>query len=101
MTKISHRYAYEISVGPIPEGLTIDHLCRVRACVNPAHLEAVTQWENTMRAPETLGAINAAKTECLRGHPFSDENTYYSRDGRRHCRECARTYEQRKKARIT
>ena len=61
--------------GPIPEGLVIDHLCRNRACVNPAHLEPVSQRENVMRSPVAEGAINAAKTHCSQGHPFSPENT--------------------------
>lgn len=85
----AHRLAYELLVGPIPDGLQIDHLCRVRNCVNPDHLEPVTAWENTMRST-AASALNARKTECLRGHPFSDENTYYSKDGRRYCRECGR-----------
>lgn len=85
----AHRYAYEKMVGPIPEGLTIDHLCKTRACVNPDHLEAVTQRENTLRSDAT-SALNARKTECLRGHPFSVENTYFDKDGHRHCRACGR-----------
>ena len=66
----SHRYAYELLVGPIPDGLQIDHLCRNRACVNPAHLEPVTQRVNLMRG-NTLASINARKTHCIRGHEFT------------------------------
>lgn len=77
-----HRIAYEFTNGPIPEGLEIDHLCRVRNCVNPAHLEAVTHRENMLRS-------TALQVECLRGHRFDEANTYLYR-GRRCCRECDR-----------
>lgn len=66
----AHRVMYEILVGPIPKGMQLDHLCRVRNCVNPAHLEPVTPRENTLRSPVALAAINAAKTRCPRGHLF-------------------------------
>ena len=86
----AHRYAYERWVGPIPEGLTIDHLCRVRHCVNPDHLEAVTNRENILRG-ETIAAAYAARTHCLQGHPYDEENTYVPpRGGRRECRTCRR-----------
>lgn len=81
---LAHRFAYELLVGPIPGGLQIDHLCRVRACVNPAHMEPVTGAENTRRGG------NAAKTHCKRGHEFSTANTYTRHDGRRQCRACHR-----------
>lgn len=80
----AHRFAYESFVGPIGEGLTIDHLCRVRNCVNPGHLEPVTCRENLMRG-ETHAAANAAKTTCPRGHLFD-----MSIGGRRMCRTCRR-----------
>jgi hypothetical protein len=86
--RLAHRVIYEWVKGPIPEGLTIDHLCRVRRCVNPAHLEAVTNVENVMRG-ESPWAQNARKTHCHRGHPFNPENTWLNK-GMRHCRECAR-----------
>lgn len=82
----SHRVAYVTLVGPIPEGMQLDHLCRVRSCVNPDHLEPVTSAENTRRG--LAGALNAEKSECPRGHEYSPENTYAYR-GRRNCRTCA------------
>lgn len=74
-----HRYSYTALVGPIPDGLHIDHLCRNRHCVNPDHLEPVTQRENIRRA--------LVKTHCLHGHEFTPENTYLHR-GDRWCRAC-------------
>lgn len=96
----AHRLAYEEAHGEIPEGLVIDHLCRVRACVNPDHMEAVTQRVNVLRG-ESLQAQNARKTECIRGHAFDDENTLLTADGRRQCRTCTnarqlRRYHERK-----
>ena len=82
----AHRYAYEHFVAPIPKGLTIDHLCRNRACVNPAHLEVVTMRVNVLRG-ETFAAENAAKTHCVHGHEFTQKNTYYAKQGRV-CRSC-------------
>lgn len=67
----AHRFAYELARGPIPAGLSIDHLCRERACVNPSHLEPVTTRENLRRSPHTVNSINAAKTTCPRGHAYN------------------------------
>lgn len=87
----AHRWSYQYHVGPIPEGLHLDHLCRVRNCVNPAHLEPVTCQEN-LRRGETLNAANLRKTHCPKGHPYDAENTYRYSDGRRACKECNRIH---------
>lgn len=79
----AHRWSYEHHIGPIPSGATIDHLCRVRRCVNPLHLEAVTLRENLMRG-DTPAARNAAKISCPQGHPY--DMIYKS--GQRGCRRC-------------
>jgi len=84
-----HQAAYNLFVGPIPAGLTIDHLCMVRKCVNPQHLEAVTLRENIMRSPNQVCAINARKTHCKQGHEFNEENTYRNTKGRV-CKTCRR-----------
>lgn len=86
----AHRVAYELEVGPIPDGLVIDHLCRVRLCVRPDHLEPVTNRVNLLRAPRSVSAENHAKTHCVHGHPFDEANTHWSPDGRRVCRACKR-----------
>jgi hypothetical protein len=93
----AHRLAYILVVGPIPNGMHLDHLCRVRHCVNPDHLEPVTPRENLLRG-ETHAARNAAKTQCFKGHELSGDNlrvnTWKNKDGeirfRRKCRACAK-----------
>lgn len=89
---LAHRFAYELLVGPIPEGLQIDHVCRVRACVNPEHLECVTSKENTLRGVSP-SALCAAKTHCPRGHEYDEANTRLYR-GKRYCRACRVIYEE-------
>lgn len=109
----AHRFAYALLVGPIPDGLVLDHkchneatscpggLCLHRRCVNPAHLDPVPVGENTRRgqAAEVNRARNAARTHCKRGHEFTPENTLRGTTGRR-CRTClrllARKYRQQK-----
>jgi len=85
----AHRFAYEDAKGPIPEGLSIDHLCRNRGCVNPSHLEAVTNRVNLLRG-EGITAQLAAKTHCTKGHPFDLLNTAINRRGARVCIQCRR-----------
>ena len=82
-----HRFAYTHFVGPIPEGLQIDHLCRNRKCWNPNHLEPVTQAENARRGFWSL------KTHCNRGHAYDEENTYVNPSGHRVCRACIKIRE--------
>ncbi len=83
----AHRVAFELTRGPIPDGLVTDHLCRVRHCVNPDHLEPVTHRENILRG-DSPNAHNARKTHCIHGHPFNAENTYVRSNGNRMCRPC-------------
>lgn len=84
----AHRWSYTTLVGPIPDGLVIDHLCKQPACVNPDHLEPVTQAENVRRGGS--GQHWAAKTHCPQGHAYTGENLKINTRGRRECRECRR-----------
>ena len=88
----AHRVSYELCIGLIPDGLELDHLCRVRHCVNPTHLEPVTHIENCWRG---LGGVVSgeqmrAKTHCPQGHSYAGDNLYRYLDGRRSCRICNR-----------
>jgi len=85
----AHRWAYEALVGPIPDELEVDHLCRVPSCVNPSHLEPVTHRENILRGL-TWGAANAAKSHCINGHPLNGDNLIPTRENERRCRQCDR-----------
>lgn len=91
----AHRYAYESEVGPVGEGLDLDHLCRNPSCVNPAHLEPVPHRVNVARgdAGKATGVKNLAKTHCPQGHEYALGNTYINPgSGQRHCRECRRQW---------
>lgn len=83
----SHRYAYEVTYGAIPEGHQVDHLCHVPACVRPDHLEAVLGGENTRRR-RPFEFANSRKTHCPQGHPYDEANTYWRSENHRECRAC-------------
>ena len=93
--KYAHRAAYELLIGEIPAGMQIDHLCRVKSCCNPAHLEPVTSLENTMRGdgPRLTRERSATVTHCPKGHEYTPANTRFDRNGSRCCRECAKLRE--------
>lgn len=82
----AHRFSYIYYRGEIPPGMTLDHLCRVRCCVNPDHLEVVTRGENVLRGIG-ITAQNAKKTHCNKGHQFDEKNTYLFQ-GKRLCKRC-------------
>ncbi len=103
----AHKVSYEKWHGPAPNGLNIDHVChneaaergecdggdtcRHRACVNPAHLRAVTQRQNVLSSPLSPSSRQSRWTECPQGHPFDEQNTYVRPNGKRECRRCIRT----------
>lgn len=104
-TKLVHRAVYIAIHGPIPAGMTVDHIChkpdlcpggrcKHRRCVEPEHLEAVPQRTNNRRG-HSVTAHNHKKTECPQGHPYDEANTYVDKTGRRHCRTCCRARTQR------
>lgn len=88
----AHRVAYELFVGPIPDGMTIDHLCENPSCVNPAHLEVVTQGENVLRSGTSSSGANLRKTVCPRGHSYDRVTP----SGSRRCSICDRAREKRR-----
>jgi len=106
---MAHRFAWELLIGPIPEGLEPDHLCHTRdlscpggptcihrRCVNPDHLEAVTHRENMRRTPYI--AAKVAQVECINGHSYDDHNTRIDTRGCRRCRTCHAIEERARKA---
>lgn len=101
---LAHRWSYEHASGdPLPLGYAhhIDHLCRNESCVRPSHLERVTARENALRAPTSAQSINLAKTHCIRGHDFNQENTHVRASGKRRCRVCDRESKVEKKLALT
>lgn len=93
----AHRVSYEIHVGVVPDGLVLDHLCRVRCCVNPAHLEPVSVRENCRRGEtgKVTGARTLTKTHCPNGHPYSGDNLIVTKK-QRFCRACHRAHGRRR-----
>lgn len=89
----AHRVMYEQRRGPIPDGQTIDHLCRIRSCVNPDHLEIVSMRENILRG-ESQSAKDARRTYCLHGHLLDGRRS----NRKRYCRTCAREYQREVRA---
>jgi hypothetical protein len=111
---LAHRWIYQQVVGPIPEGLKLDHQCHNadpacpggsaclhRRCQNTAHLEPATTAENNRRGQggAAVAARQQAKTHCPEGHPYSPENTYRDPEGHRHCRTCVRKQDRERKRR--
>lgn len=91
----AYRFCYELLVGPIPEGLTLDHLCRNHGCVRPDHLEPVTLSENVARSNRVRSNVNSGrhnrvKTQCVQGHDYTEANTGRDRNGHRYCIKCNR-----------
>lgn len=92
--QLAHRVSYELHVGPIPTGLTIDHLCENRSCVNPEHLQVVTRAENTSRARKGKSLPPRPRsTHCKRGHEYTTDNTLPRPGGRRECKACNNHYQ--------
>lgn len=82
----AHRFSYECFIGKVPKDKELDHLCRMKSCVNPNHLQPVTHKENIRRGI----CASSKKTHCLKGHPYSGDNLYMTPAGFRDCRKCRR-----------
>lgn len=97
----AHHVAHVLLIGPVPEGLVLDHLCRVRPCVNPWHVQPVTQRENVRRGASSALNKQRARLQvaCLRGHPLSGENLRITGAGTRECKACRREASRKWKAR--
>lgn len=90
----AHRFAYELTIGPVARHLDLDHLCKLRICVNPSHMEPVTHIENVRRG-SSPSAVNARAETCKFGHPFTTYVTTDRPGGRRRCKVCAAAYQAR------
>lgn len=88
----AHRVAFWLNGGTIPDGMVIDHICRNRRCVNPAHLRCVNRLINVHENSESPAHLNSIKTHCTSRHPLADDNLFVRADGYRGCRECRRAY---------
>lgn len=98
-TVSAHRFSYIVHKGQIPDGLVIDHLCKVTSCCNPDHLEAVTTIENVLRS-DSPSAKKARQKACKRGHLFTQENTYIPPEGGRACRTCQRAWDRARRGKL-
>jgi hypothetical protein len=100
--KLAHRVSFEMHIGPIPAGLDLDHLCRVRCCVNPDHLEPVTRAVNINRG--VVAQVHRARAElithCPKGHPYDEANCYHHPNGTRNCRACGRERMRKKRGAV-
>lgn len=96
---LAHRVSYELHYGPIPDGFTVDHLCRTTLCIRPAYLEAVTLRENILRGGG-FSAVNAKKTRCPQRHPLVGDNLIINIRGDRGCRTCENTHQRAYRAKV-
>jgi hypothetical protein len=96
----AHIASYETAVGPVPQGLELDHKCRVRCCINPLHLEPVTHRENMLRGEGSSGK-RARQTHCKNDHPLSGENLKINKRGHRSCRTCCKAWQKANREHLT
>lgn len=96
---LAHRFSYELSCGPVPDGMHLHHVCENQSCVRPDHLRVVSPIEHKELTPRSIAYQASQKTHCPQGHPYNEENTYIDKRGSRNCRVCHRlSYHRRKKA---